>query len=420
MATTNKGFFGLFNKSAADTVLSAENLPQVTSDDELPSEQSTPVRPPVIGNATSLIDATISKIAADVSRYKVSYRVVDESDPSKGYTDEGIDEDLKRILEFEPNTTQSMHAFIAKLTRELLTHDIAAIVMSSYSGELTNGQKYALRVGKIEKLNNEPIVNTTRTNGKTYSVEYYNDNKKALVTENIPVNSVVVLHNPKLGVSGLSRLFSRALNESVNELIQSINDKSASGKVGVLKVATRNKSTDALARRVKQLTSILQSSGVFAIGADENFTTVQTADQGQINGNNIKTLTALLYSIWGVSPEIIDGSASAEALNYYQVSTIQPFVEEIQAGFNRLLGYDLIQNGHIVKLTTDKLAEMPAQQLISAAMSLVNSEILAPDEIREMLGYDRRGGLSAQTFNRNNKVENSTAELDKKDGDGNG
>ena len=117
----------------------------------------------------------------------------------------------------------------------------------------------------------------------------------------------------------------------------------------------------------------------------------------------IEYLTNMLYGQLGITPAILDGSASeTEMLNYYS-RTIEPIVSAITDEFKRkFLTKTARSQRQSILFFRDPFALVPLSKIAEIGANLVSSEIMAPNEIRPKIGLKpSQDGRADQLVNRN-------------------
>ena len=361
-----------------------------------PSYHYRPDRPRFTrGNERSIVNAIFNRISIDVAAIDILHVRLDE----EGRYSEDIDSGLNNCLNVEANIDQTSRMFKQSLVMSMFDEGVVAAVPVDTTVDPTKTGSYdihTLRAGQIMEWFPEH-VKTRVYNEKTGKREDVVLPKRTTAIIENPLYSVVNEHN-----STLQRLV-RKLN-----LLDAIDEQSGSGKLDVIiqlpyviKTPQRQKQAE---DRIKSIEDQLRNSpfGIAYTDGTERITQLNRPVENNLM-KQIEYLTNMLYGQLGITPAILDGSASeTEMLNYYS-RTIEPIVSAITDEFKRkFLTKTARSQRQSILFFRDPFALVPLSQVAAIGSQLVMAEIMAPNEIRPKIGLKpSQDGRSDQLVNRN-------------------
>lgn len=347
------------------------------------------------GNERSIVNAIFNRIAIDAAAIDILHVRLDE----EGRYSEDIDSGLNNCLNVEANLDQTSRMFKQNLVMSMFDEGVVAAVPVDTTMDPTKTGSYdihTLRAGQIMEWFPEH-VKTRVYNEKTGKKEDVVLPKRTTAIIENPLYSVVNEHN-----STLQRLI-RKLN-----LLDAIDEQSGSGKLDliiqlpyVIKTPSRQKQAE---DRMKNIEDQLKNSpfGIAYTDGTERITQLNRPVENNLM-KQVEYLTNMLYGQLGITPAILDGSASEqEMLNYYN-RTIEPIVSAITDEFKRkFLTKTARSQRQSILFFRDPFALVPLSQIADIGTKLISSEILSPNEIRPKIGFKpSKDGRADQLVNRN-------------------
>ena len=95
-----------------------------------------------------------------------------------------------------------------------------------------------------------------------------------------------------------------------------------------------------------------------------------------------------LYSQLGITPEILNGTASEEAMMNYNSRTIEPILSAIVDEMKRkFLTKTARTQGHSIMFSSEPFRLVPISKVADIAEKFVGNEILSPNEVRSIVGF---------------------------------
>lgn len=358
------------------------------------------------GNERSIVNAVYNRIAIDVASIDVKHVKTDENDVFI----EEIYSFLNDVLQTEANIDQTGRNLMIDAVISLLDEGVIAIVPVDIDEdeETDSFDVLSLRVAKIIQWYPEHV-----------KVRVYNE--KTGYKQDIVINkrSVCIVENPFYSVmnepnSTLQRLI-RKLN-----LLDAIDEQTGSGKLDiiiqlpyVIKTEARKKQAE---DRRKDIEAQLAGSkyGIAYTDGTERITQLNRPAENNLL-TQIEYLTSMLYSQLGITEEVLNGTADEKTmLNYYN-RTIEPIMSAIVDEMKRkLLTWNARKEGQSIKFFRNPFKLVPVTEMAEIADKFGRNEILAPNEIRGIVGFKPSDDPQANELrNRNISQSNEEIEMEK-------
>lgn len=354
-----------------------------------------------IGNERSIITAIYNRIALDVSSNKIEHVKVDEN----GRYVETVKDGLNNCLTLEANIDQTSRAFFQDAVLSMFDNGCVALVPIDTDIDPRLSSSYeigTMRIGKIIQWMPRDVT-----------VEVYNDRSGRKEEMTIPKNICAIVQNPFYVVmnepnSTLQRLI-RKLN-----ILDAIDEQSGSGKLDLIiqlpyVVKSPIRKAQAEERR-KDIEMQLSGSkyGIAYTEATERITQLNRPVENNLM-SQIEYLMNTLYSQLGITPEILNGTASEEAMLNYTSRTVEPILSAIVDEMKRkFLTKTARTQGHSLMFSSDPFKLVPISKIADIAEKFVGNEILSPNDLRSIVGFKPVDDAKADEL-RNRRL-NQTAE----------
>lgn len=330
-------------------------------------------------NDKSIITAIYTRIAVDVSGIGIRHVQLDD----QGRFSKLVDSHFNQCLTLEPNLDQGPRAFRQDIAMTLFDKGVAAIVpvettrdpMESGSFDILD-----LRVGEI-----------VAWHPKHVRVSLYNEAKGKREDVLLEKNMVAIVENPLYAVMNEP-------NSTLQRLIQKlhyldvVDEQSSSGKLDliiqlpyVIKSEARRQQAEA---RKKDLELQLKGSqyGIAYTDGTEKITQLNRPAENNLL-KQVEYLTNMLYGQLGITEEIMNGTASEEAMLNYFDRTIQPIMDAVVEAMQRAF---LVNQGRQkkerVQYYRDPFKLVPVKDLAEIADKFSRNEILSANEVRGFMG----------------------------------
>jgi hypothetical protein len=172
-----------------------------------------------------------------------------------------------------------------------------------------------------------------------------------------------------------------------------VDEQSGSGKLDliiqlpyVVKSPTRKKQAE---ERRKDIEMQLAGSkyGIAYTDGTERITQLNRPVENNLL-NQIEYLMNMLYSQLGVTPEILNGTASEDAMINYSTRTVEPILSAIVDEMKRkFLTKTARTQGHSIIFSSEPFKLVPASKIADIAEKFVGNEVLTPNEVRSVIGF---------------------------------
>lgn len=357
------------------------------------------------GSEKTIIASVYTRLALDVSSIDIKHVRLND----KGRYSETLKSGLNNCLMVEANKDQSGFAFKEDLVLSMLDEGCVAIVPTEIDNDelfWTSPTAYeirALRVGKIT----EWFPNHVK-------ILLYNDTTGMKEEIILPKKTVAIIENPFYAVMNEPNSTLRRLVHKLS-LLDAADDKALSGKMDLIiqmpyTIKSEYKRNEA-ERRLELLESQLNNStyGIGYIDATEHITQLNRPVENQLI-DQIKYLTSMLFSQLGITQEILDGTASEDAMANYNKKAVEPIITAIVSELSRKY---ITPTGRsqrqAIMFFNDPFKVVTATQIPDLADKLTRNEIMTSNEIRQIIGIQPAEDPSADELRNKNLNQSATA-----------
>ena len=345
-----------------------------------------------INSSRTKLSMISTRIAIDVSQTRIVHCRVDEND---NFLEKIKNSPLNRCFGVSANDDQTGRAFFQDVCMSLLDEGVVAIVPA-----ITNIDPILYGGFEISELRTGKIIGWEKDRVK---VRFYNKDTGRSQECILPKRIVAIVENPLYSVMNEQNSTLKRLVRNIGYLdrINSTNSSSKLNMIVQLPYPIRTEKRKDLANeRTDDLSKQLTNSeyGVAYIDNTEKITQLNRPLGGEIQ-QQIKDLTAELYSELGMSEKIFNGTASeAEMLNYYN-HTIEPIVSAIcDEMLRKFLTKTAITQGQSIKFFRDPFKLVPVSSIAGFADTLSRNAILTSNELRGLLGFKPSTDQNADTL----------------------
>lgn len=347
------------------------------------------------GNERSIVTAIYNRIAIDCAAIDIRHVRLDEN---RKYL-EDVNDELNEIFLTEANLDQTGRSFFQDAVMTMLEEGHVALVITKANIDPSSSEAYkiqAIRTGIV-----------TQWFPNAVKVNLYNEDTGHHEEVIVPKRNVAIIENPLYAVmnepnSTLQRLI-RKLN-----LLDIIDEQSSSGKLDiiiqlpyVIKTEARRKQAE---NRRKDIEMQLSGSkyGIAYTDGTERITQLNRPAENNLL-KTIEFLTSMLYGQLGITEEVFKGTADDKVmLNYYN-RTVEPILSSLVLEMRRkFLSKTARTQGHSIMFFRDPFKLVPVSELADISDKLTRNEILSPNEVRGIIGYQPSGDpTSDELRNRN-------------------
>ena len=324
--------------------------------------------------------AVYSRIATDACTAHFHHVKTDDN----GMFQNEIDSGLNNILTCEANIDQTSTAFMMDYILSILDDGVAAAVPIDTNRDPSDGKVfdiYTMRVGKIVQWEPDRV-----------QMEVYNDRLGRRELVKMMKTSVAIVENPFYHIMNEPNSILKRLVRKLS-LMDSIDDQIGSKKLDVIiqlpyVVKNKTKMEQAEERRT-QLEKQLENSqlGVGYIDGTERIVQLNRSLENNLL-KEVESLTSMLYSQLGLTAEIMNGTAPESVMMNYYKRTIDVILNAICEEFSRKFLSKTARTQHqAVKFYRDPFSLTPTTTIADIADKFTRNEILAPNEVRSIVGF---------------------------------
>jgi Phage portal protein len=331
-------------------------------------------------NEKTIVTAIYNRMAIDAASIPIRHVRLDENNQYQ----EDIVSGLANCLTVEANIDQGATAFRQDIVMTLFDEGVAAIVPvdTTLNPLVTGGYDViTMRVGRVMQWYPKHV-----------KVRLYNENKGIQEDVILPKDIVAIIENPLYAVmnehsSTLQRLLRKL------SLLDAVDEQSASGNLDLiiqLPYVVKNETRRAMAQeRLKEIEFQLKGSqyGIAYTDGTEKITQLNRPATNNLM-DQIKYLTELLYSQLGITEEVMNGTASEEAMLNYHNRSIAPILTAIVEAMTRIfLTKTARSQGQTILFIRDPFKLVPVKDLAEIADKFTRNEILSSNDMRSIIGF---------------------------------
>ena len=364
-------------------------------------------------SARSVVASAYNRIAVDVSLIQLIHCRTDDD----GNYKETIKDELNYCLTTSANLDQTGTDLKRDLVLSLFDEGCIALVpvetTTDPTGDSDSYKVRELRVGQIVAWYPSHV-----------KVKAYNEIRGRFEDIILPKNMVAIIENPFYTVMNEPNSTLKRLLRTINRL-DAFNENNASGKLDmiiqlpyIIKSEQRRKEAD---KRRKDLQDQLKNSplGIGYIDGTEKIIQLNRALENNL-WEQVKDLTAQLYTELGLTQAIIDGTADENAMINYFNNTIAPVCTAICEECKRkFLSATAVSQNQSIMYFRDPFKLVPVAQLADIGDKFRRNEIMTSNELRSKVGLKPSDAEQADTL-RNPNLNQSDAEIEAQGGEGTG
>lgn len=354
-------------------------------------------------NDRTIMTAIYTRIAMDASAITINHVRLDDN----GRFDEVLDSGLNSCLNLSGNKDQTGRALRYDMFLSMLDEGVVALVPIDVDidPKTRKTEIESLRVGKVKEWYPDDV-----------RLEVYNDRTGQKEEITLPKARVALIENPFYAVmnepNGTVQRLIRKLN-----LMDVIDEQLGSGKLDLIiqlpyVVKSEARRQQALQRREEVEKQLAGSKyGIAYTDGTEHITQLNRS----LENNLLKTveyLTNMAYSQLGITPEIMNGTATDTVMTNYENRTIEPIVaaavDELKRKF---LTKEDRAAGESVLYFRDPFKLAPVSMVAEMADKFTRNEIMTSNEFRQVIGMKPSKDPKADEL-RNSNISASKEEID--------
>lgn len=359
-----------------------------------------------MNNDRSFLTTILNRIAIDAASQPIIHVNLDENGRYLGTRDSG----LNNCLNFEANIDQAGTQFRQDIFQTLLGNGTIAIVPVQTTGSdplLSESWDVAeLRVGIIKDYYPKQV-----------RVDVYNQETGLREELILPKKICAIVENPFYSVMNepngmLSRLMRKLT------LLDNVDEQIGSGKLDMIiqlpytiKTQARREQADVRRSEIeRQLTN--SQYGVAYTDSTEKVVQLNRPVENNML-TQIEYLTNQVYSYLGLSPEILNGSASEDQMVAYYNRTVDTLITAVKEAMRRsFLSRTARAQGQSIESYFDPFKFVTASKMAEIADKLGRNEVATSNEIRQKFGWKPilNDPKADQLINANMPVQKARAE----------
>ena len=332
-------------------------------------------------NVQSIVMPIYNRIALDVAALDIKHVKLDDTNER---FKEVIDDGLNKCLTLNPNKDQVSNAFIQDVVLSMFDEGAVAIVPTDTDINPKTSEGF-----DITDMRTAKIVQWYPDHVK---LKIYNDKtgeKQELI---MPKSTVAIVENPFYSIMNEPNSVAKRLIRKLN-ILDVIDEQSGSGKLdmviqlpGVIKTEARRKSAE---DRRKSIENQLANSkyGIAYIDGTEKITQLNRSIENNLL-NQITFLTSMLYSQFGITEEVLKGTADQQTMLNYFNNTVVPVITVIVKSMQcKFISKTARTRHHAIMYFKDPFKSTPVNQIADMADKFTRNEVASSNEMRSVIGW---------------------------------
>jgi hypothetical protein len=327
-----------------------------------------------------MLASILTRLAIDVAAVDIRHVRTDD----EGRYEEDMKSGLNECLKVQANVDQAARHFRQNIVSVMLDKGVVAIVPVDATIDPAVSSSYeinTMRVGEIVSWHPQHV-----------RVKLYNEQTGHLEDVTVLKRTVAIVENPLYNVmnepnSTLQRLI-RKLN-----MLDAVDEQTSSGKLDliiqlpyVIKSEARKQQAE---QRRNDIEVQLKGSkyGIAYTDGTEKITQLNRPAENQLL-KQVEYLTQMLYSQLGLTEAIMNGTADEATMLNYINRTIDPLLGAITEAMARVfLTKTARSQNQAIMYFRNPFKLVPVGQIADIADKLSRNKILAPNEIRQIIGF---------------------------------
>ena len=332
-------------------------------------------------NVQSIIMPVYNRIALDVAALDIKHVKLDDLNER---FKEVVEDGLNNCLNLCPNKDQISNAFIQDIVLTMFDDGVVAIVPVDTTLNPKQSEGYDVNEMRVAKI--------TQWYPDHVKVKIYNDKTGEKQEMIFPKSTIAIVENPFYVVMNEPNSVAKRLIRKLN-ILDVIDEQSGSGKLdmiiqlpGVIKTDARRKAAeDRRADIERQLAG--SKYGIAYIDGTEKITQLNRSIENNLL-NQITFLTSMLYSQFGITEEVLKGTADQQTmLNYYN-NTVVPVITAIVKSMQcKFISKTARTRHHAILYFRDPFKSTPVNQIADMTDKFTRNEVASSNEMRAVLGW---------------------------------
>ena len=332
-----------------------------------------------LANERSIINAILTRLSVDAAAVDLAHV---RTDADGRYLND-MKSGLQNCLTVEANVDQAATQFRQDVIMTMFDRGVVAIVPVDTTIDPIGSNAYdvvTLRAAEIVAWYPEHV-----------RVSLYNQAKGIREQITLPKSLVAIVENPFYSVMNEPSSTLKRLTAKLN-MLDAVDEASSSGKLDliiqlpyVIKSEARRQQAQQRRRDIEEQLKGGQYGIAYADGTEKITQLNRPAENNLLT--QVQYLTDMLYGQLGITPEIMNGSATEQAMLNYNKRTIEPIVRAIAEAMARtFLSKTARTQGQTIVYFRDPFALVPMGEFAKIADMLSRNEIATANELRSAIG----------------------------------
>ena len=326
----------------------------------------------------SIINTIINRFAIDCASINIKHVRLDEQDRYLST----IDSKFNNCLTVEANKDQTGRALLIDLVSSMLDEGVVAVVPTdtTLNPKTSSYDILEMRVGRIIQWYPDHV-----------QVRLYNESDGQRHDVTLPKAQVAIIENPFYQIMNAPNSTMQRLRRKL-ALLDTVDEQNASKKLNMIIqlpyiVRNETKRKEAEKRRADMEKQLAESKyGVAYMDGTEKITQINRPLDSGLQ-DQVKYLYELLFTQLGVTPEILNGTASSDAMTNYYNRIIEPILTAITEEYIRkFLTKTARSQKQSVQFFRDPFKLVPVDKMADLADKFTRNEILTSNEVRQIVG----------------------------------
>lgn len=344
-------------------------------------------------NDKSIVTSIFNRIAVDVSMVQFYHAILDDN----GVAVDVFDDSLNQCLTLSANIDQTSQALFLDAALTMMEQGIVAIVPVNADIDPISSGSY-----NIEDLR---VARVVGQRPRKVTIEVYDDretdddgnlvNGGVVKQITVPKEMCAIIENPFFSVMNepngtLQRLMRKlAMLDGIDEAV-------ASGKLDMLIQLSHSTRAPALQKQAEERRDALRQQlmddelGIGYIDVNEKVIQLNRPLENKLL-EQIQMLFKIAYDELGLTPEIMNGTATADAINQYQDRVIEvicnAFALEMKRKFLTSWARNRSGARHSIEYFRDPLRLIPISELAEIIDKARRNGVITANEIRPKIGF---------------------------------
>ena len=334
------------------------------------------------GNEQSIVNAIYSRMATDAAAIKIRHVRTDADGRFLSEMNTGLNE----CLSLNANQDQTARAFLQDAYMSLFDEGVIALVPieTDDDPERTDG------TGGYD-IDNLRVAKIVEWYPRDVRVRVYNEWTGRQEELTFKKDSVAIIENPFYSIMNEHNSVAQRLIRKL-VLLDAVDEQSSSGKLDliiqlpyVIKTEARRQQAEERRRSIEQQLSG-SKYGIAYTDGTEHITQLNRSVENNLM-KQVEYLTSMLYSQFGITQSVMDGTADEKTMLNYNNRSIEPIVSALVDAMRwKFLTKTARSQHQSIMFFQDAFKLVPASELAEIADKLTRNEIMTSNEVRQTIG----------------------------------